>query len=92
LRHKLSPESSLKAYEQITQNGQDILLHTEGPNELNIPTDTNWILIANKAHHPKKTRQILHAKNPNELSTPAFAICWKSSVSLQLVQPDHTTM
>jgi hypothetical protein len=58
LRHKRSPESSLEAYEQITQNGQDILLHTEGPNDLNIPADANWILVANKAHHPKQTEQI----------------------------------
>jgi hypothetical protein len=58
LRHKRSSECSLEAHEQITQNRQDMLLHTEGPNELNIPTDANWILVANKAHHPKQTEQI----------------------------------
>jgi hypothetical protein len=58
LRHKRSSECSLEAHEQITQNGQNILLHTEGPNELNIPADANWILVANKAHHPKQIGQI----------------------------------
>jgi hypothetical protein len=36
-----SLECSLEAHEQITQNVQDILLHTEGPDELNIPADAN---------------------------------------------------
>jgi hypothetical protein len=58
LRHKRSSECSLEAHEHITQNRQDILMHAKSPNELNMPTDANWILVANKAHHPKQTEQI----------------------------------